>query len=68
MTLTKTTADRGSTPLGSTTLQEKTMETLISISYWICGAGLVLTIAAYFVIPKAIRMALKEEESETEDK
>ena len=44
------------------------METLISISYWICGAGLVLSVAAYFVIPKAIRMALKEEESETEDK
>ena len=44
------------------------METLISISYWICGAGLAASVLAYFVIPKAIRMALKEEESETEDK
>tara|TARA_B100000287_G_scaffold162264_1_gene153040 strand:+ start:2574 stop:2708 length:135 start_codon:yes stop_codon:yes gene_type:complete len=43
------------------------METLISISYWICGAGLVLSVAAYFVIPKMIRMALKEEETETEE-
>jgi len=44
------------------------METLISISYWICGAGLVLSVAAYFFLPKAIRMVLEEDESETEDK
>ncbi len=44
------------------------METLISISYWICGAGLALSVVAYFAIPKMIRMALKEDtESETEE-
>ena len=42
------------------------METLISISYWICGAGLAASVLAYFVIPKAIKMALKEEDTESE--
>jgi len=43
------------------------METLISISYWICGIGLALSVLTYFVIPKAIRLAMKEEEEETEE-
>jgi len=43
------------------------METLISISYWICGAGVVLCVLAYAFVPKALRM-LMEEESETQDK
>jgi len=42
------------------------METLISISYWICGAGLALSVVAYFAIPKMIRMALKSEDTESE--
>ena len=43
------------------------METLISISYWVCGVGLTLSVFAYFMIPKAIRLAMKEEEEETEE-
>jgi len=48
------------------------METLISISYWICGAGLAVSVLAYFLIPIMIRMALRKQkqediESETEE-
>ena len=43
------------------------METLISISYWVCGIGLGLCVLSYFIIPKAIRIALKDEEAETEE-
>ena len=43
------------------------METFLSISYALSGLGLVLCIVAYFVVPKMLRAALSEENSNSSD-